>query len=57
MKRYWLLTVRVMCWLSHMLLGRSYLQKGKLPEAVAEFEKAAKIENSIPEVLAALGHG
>src|SRR5207253_4380518 len=31
--------------------------KGKLPESVAEFQKARQIENSIPEVLAALGHG
>jgi tetratricopeptide (TPR) repeat protein len=44
-------------WVSHVLLGRCYQQKGKLQEAVAEFEKARQIENSIPEVLAALGHG
>src|SRR6185503_6209420 len=44
-------------WVSHVLLGRCYEQKGKLNEAVAEFEKARQIETSIPEVLAALGHG
>ena len=44
-------------WVSHVLLGRCYVQKGQLREAVAEFEKARQIENSIPEVVAALGHG
>jgi len=44
-------------WVSHVLLGRCYEQKGKLNEAVVQFEKARQIENSIPEVLAALGHG
>jgi tetratricopeptide (TPR) repeat protein len=44
-------------WVSHVLLGRCYEQKGKLNEAVEEFEKARHIESSIPEVLAALGHG
>ena len=44
-------------WVSHVLLGRCYEQKGKLNEAVAEFQKARQIESSIPEVLAALGHG
>lgn len=43
--------------MSHVLLGRCYEQKGKLHEAVAEFQKARQIENSILEVLAALGHG
>ena len=37
-------------WVSHVLLGRCYEQKGRLHEAVAEFEKARQIENSIPEV-------
>ena len=31
--------------------------KGRVNEAVAQFQKATQIENSIPEVLAALGHG
>ena len=44
-------------WVSRVLLGRCYEQKGRLPEAVTEFEKARQIENSIPEVLAAVGHG
>jgi eukaryotic-like serine/threonine-protein kinase len=44
-------------WVSHVLLGRCYEQKNRLREAVAEFEKARQIENSIPEVVAALGHG
>lgn len=44
-------------WVSHVLLGRCYEQKGQLQEAVAQFEKARQIENSIPEVAAALGHG
>jgi eukaryotic-like serine/threonine-protein kinase len=44
-------------WLSHVLLGRCYEQKGQLQAAVEQFEKARQIENSIPEVLAALGHG
>ncbi len=44
-------------WVSHVLLGRCYEQTGKPNEAVAEFQKARQIESSIPEVLAALGHG
>lgn len=44
-------------WLSHVLIGRAYEQQGKLQEAVAAFEKARAIENSIPEVLASLAHG
>ena len=44
-------------WVSLVLLGRCYEQTGKPKEAVAAFEKARQVENSIPEVIAALGHG
>ncbi len=44
-------------WVSLVLLGRCYEETGKPREAVAAFEKARQVENSIPEVLAALGHG
>ena len=44
-------------WVSRVLLGRCYEQTGKPQQAVVEFEKARQIEGSIPEVLAALGHG
>jgi tetratricopeptide (TPR) repeat protein len=44
-------------WVSHVVLGRCYEQKGKLAEAVGQFQKAIQIEPEIPEVIAALGHG
>jgi serine/threonine-protein kinase len=39
-----------------MLLGLAYEAKGDLSPAVAELQKARKIETSIPWLLAELGH-
>ncbi|HEX5702528.1 MAG TPA: protein kinase [Pyrinomonadaceae bacterium] len=44
-------------WVSHVLLARCYVQTGRLNEAVASYERARQIENSIPEVVAGVGHG
>ncbi len=43
-------------WYARMLLGLAYEAKGDLSPAVAELQKARKIETSIPWLLAELGH-
>jgi serine/threonine protein kinase/Tfp pilus assembly protein PilF len=43
-------------WIARTLLGFSYEAKGDFPHAVAEGEKARKIETSIPLALSELGH-
>ncbi len=43
-------------WPAHVWLGRIYVEKGRLAEAIAEFQKARLIESAIPEIYAALGH-
>jgi serine/threonine protein kinase/tetratricopeptide (TPR) repeat protein len=43
-------------WWAHVFLGRCYEQTGRLPEAIAEFQKAKLIEDAIPEIDASLGH-
>jgi eukaryotic-like serine/threonine-protein kinase len=43
-------------WIARTLLGASYEAKGDFPRAVAECEKARKIETSIPLALSELGH-
>lgn len=42
-------------WLPHMYLGHVYEKKGMPAKAIEEFEKARRIDGSIPEILAALG--
>jgi len=42
-------------WWAHDLLGWAYEGKGKLPEAIAEFQKARQLETTIAEPLASLG--
>jgi len=42
--------------LAHLFLGRVYEQKGRLAEAIEEFQQARRIEDAIPEILTALGH-
>ena len=42
-------------WVAHDELGWAYEQQGKLPEAIAEFEKARQLEPNVAEPLASLG--
>jgi len=44
-------------WVAHDLLGWCYEVKGDLAQALAEFQRARQIENSIAEPLASLGRG
>jgi Flp pilus assembly protein TadD len=37
-------------------LGRAYEQRGKLPEAIAEFQHARELEKDNPEIWSGLGH-
>lgn len=42
-------------WLAHTTLGRAYEQRGQLPDAIAEYQKARQIDNMIAEILMDLG--
>lgn len=42
-------------WLAQFLMGQAYLNQGKIPEAVASFERARRI-NDNPQILGGLGH-
>jgi tetratricopeptide (TPR) repeat protein len=43
-------------WFDHCFLGRAYEQKGKLPEAIAEFQRALDLEKDNTEIWSGLGH-
>jgi tetratricopeptide (TPR) repeat protein len=43
-------------WISRMFLGLAYEQKGDLPRALEELQKASKVAADIPWPLAELGH-
>jgi len=43
-------------WYAHDFLGRAYEQKGRLPEAIAEFQRAVELEKDNAENWANLGH-
>jgi serine/threonine protein kinase/tetratricopeptide (TPR) repeat protein len=43
-------------WFDHCFLGRAYEAKGRLPEAIAEFQKALAIDNDNTEIWSGLGH-
>jgi serine/threonine protein kinase/Tfp pilus assembly protein PilF len=43
-------------WFDHCFLGRAYEQKGKLPEAIAEFQHALELEKDNTEIWSGLGH-
>ena len=43
-------------WFDHCFLGRSYEAKGRLPEAIAEFQRALAIDNDNTEIWSGLGH-
>jgi tetratricopeptide (TPR) repeat protein len=43
-------------WFDHCFLGRAYEQKGRLPEAIAEFQRALELDNDQTEIWSGLGH-
>jgi serine/threonine protein kinase/tetratricopeptide (TPR) repeat protein len=43
-------------WFDHCFLGRAYEAKGRLPEAVAEFQRARALDNDNTEIWSGLGH-
>jgi TolB-like protein/Tfp pilus assembly protein PilF len=43
-------------WFDHCYLGRAYQQKGRLPEAMAEFQRAVDLEKYNSETWSALGY-
>jgi serine/threonine protein kinase/tetratricopeptide (TPR) repeat protein len=43
-------------WFDHCFLGRAYEATGKLPEAIAEFQKALAIDQDNTEIWSGLGH-
>jgi serine/threonine-protein kinase len=43
-------------WFDHCFLGRAYEQKAKLPEAIAEFQRALELEKDNTEIWSGLGH-
>ena len=43
-------------WLDHIFLGRTYEQQNKLPDALAAFENARKLDQDHAEIWSALGH-
>ena len=43
-------------WFGHCFLGRVYEQKGKLPEAIVEFQRAVELEKDNAETWSGLGH-
>jgi eukaryotic-like serine/threonine-protein kinase len=43
-------------WFDHCFLGRAYEAKGRLPEAVAEFQKALALDHDNTENWSGLGH-
>jgi tetratricopeptide (TPR) repeat protein len=42
-------------WLSHVILGRAYEQKGLLQEALNQYQEAARLEIHVPEILMDVG--
>ena len=43
-------------WFDHCFLGRAYEAKGRLPEAIAEFQSALALEKDNTEIWSGLGH-
>ncbi len=43
-------------WFDHCFLGRAYEAKGRLPEAIAEFQAALALDKENTEIWAGLGH-
>jgi tetratricopeptide (TPR) repeat protein len=43
-------------WFDHCYLGRTYEAKGKMAEAIAEFQRALALDNENTEIWSGLGH-
>jgi TolB-like protein/Tfp pilus assembly protein PilF/class 3 adenylate cyclase len=43
-------------WFDHIYLGMAYEEKGRLPEAISEFERALDLEKDNTEIWSGLGH-
>jgi serine/threonine protein kinase/TolB-like protein/Flp pilus assembly protein TadD len=43
-------------WFAPCFLGRAYEHEGRLPEAIAEFQRSLELEKENPEIWSALGH-
>jgi serine/threonine protein kinase/TolB-like protein len=43
-------------WFAPCFLGRAYEHKGRVPEAIAEFQLSLELEKENPEIWSALGH-
>jgi serine/threonine-protein kinase len=43
-------------WFDPCFLGRAYVQQGKLPEAIAEFQRALEVEKDQTEIWSGLGY-
>ena len=43
-------------WFDHCFLGRAYEAKGRLPEAIAEFQSASALDQDNSEIWSGLGH-
>jgi serine/threonine protein kinase/tetratricopeptide (TPR) repeat protein len=43
-------------WFDHCFLGRAYEAKGRLPEAITEFQSALALDNDNTEIWSGLGH-
>jgi tetratricopeptide (TPR) repeat protein len=43
-------------WFNPCFLGRAYEQVGKMPEAIAEFQRALELDNDNTEIWSGLGH-
>ena len=43
-------------WFFHLFLGNAYLQKGKMPEAIGEFQRALELEKDNAKIWSSLAY-